>query len=441
MEEERESAQLKGYIDSISHEALRQESADMLVGSSMTTQEYKSSYSVVFANEKYISFRAEEYSYAGGAHGSNKITVGIIDRKTGSRLRLADFVPSDKLPELTKLLREKVVKKIGGKENLQGDVRPIENFCVVEGGLKFVYNEYEVACYAAGAIEVVVSFDELIERGSRVLSFAAKQEVSYTAEDVKKFREGAEKGDIDSQVFLAGCYLNGWGVAADHQEAIKWVRLAAEQGDADGIFLLGACNEYGYSIEKNVNEAVRLYRKVAERGHIVGQRALGLCYWSGTGTEKSYEEAAKWFLKAAEQGDPESQRRLAWCFMEGKGMAKSQENAFRWYLKAAEQGDAQAQLNAGVCCDNGIGVCKNPSEAFKWYRKAAEQGLARAELFMGLCYENGIGVATNLPEAVKWYRKAADNGEREARECLAVCYRWGRGVEKDEKKAKELLGK
>lgn len=161
MEEERESAQLKGYIDSISHEALRQESADMLVGSSMTTQEYKSSYSVVFANEKYISFRAEEYSYAGGAHGSNKITVGIIDRKTGRRLRLADFVPSDKLPELTKLLREKVVKKIGGKENLQGDVWPIENFCVVEGGLKFVYNEYEVACYAAGAIEVVVLYDEL----------------------------------------------------------------------------------------------------------------------------------------------------------------------------------------------------------------------------------------------------------------------------------------
>ena len=161
MEEERESAQLKGYIDSISHEALRQESADMLVGSSMTTQEYKSSYSVVFANEKYISFRAEEYSYAGGAHGSNKITVGIIDRKTGRRLRLADFLPSDKLPALTEMLYAKVVKKIGGKENLQGDVRPIENFCVVEGGLKFVYNEYEVACYAAGAIEVVVLYDEL----------------------------------------------------------------------------------------------------------------------------------------------------------------------------------------------------------------------------------------------------------------------------------------
>ena len=155
------SEQLKGYINSISHESIRQEPADMLVGSSMTTEEYQSKYSVVFADEKYISFRAEEYSYTGGAHGSNKITVGTIDRKTGRRMCLEDFVSADKLPELTKILHAKVIKKLGGKENLQDEVLPIENFCVVKGGLKFVYNEYEVACYAAGAIEVVVSFDEM----------------------------------------------------------------------------------------------------------------------------------------------------------------------------------------------------------------------------------------------------------------------------------------
>ena len=161
MEEERESAQLKGYIDSISHEALRQESADMLVGSSMTTEEYQSKYSVVFADEKYISFRAEEYSYTGGAHGNTEITVGTIDRKTGRRLRLADFVSADRLHELTKILHVKVVTKLGGKEKLQGEVRPIENFCVVKDGLKFVYNEYEVACYAVGAVEVPVKWDEM----------------------------------------------------------------------------------------------------------------------------------------------------------------------------------------------------------------------------------------------------------------------------------------
>ena len=155
-----ESEQLKGYINSIS-QTLRDESADMLVGSSMTTEEYQSKYSVVFADEKYISFRAEEYSYTGGAHGNTEITVGTIDRKTGRRLRIADFVSADRLPELTKILHVKVVTKLGGKEKLQGEVRPIENFCVVKDGLKFVYNEYEVACYAVGAVEVPVKWGEM----------------------------------------------------------------------------------------------------------------------------------------------------------------------------------------------------------------------------------------------------------------------------------------
>ena len=112
-----ESEQLKCYVSSIS-QMLRDEPADMLVGSSMTTEEYQSKYSVVFADEKYISFRAEEYSYTGGVHGNTEITVGTIDRKTGRRLRLADFVSADKLPELTKILHGKVVTKLGGQREI-----------------------------------------------------------------------------------------------------------------------------------------------------------------------------------------------------------------------------------------------------------------------------------------------------------------------------------
>lgn len=70
-------------------------------------------------------------------------------------------------------------------------MRPIENFCVVEGGLNFVYNEYEVACYAAGAIEVVVSFDEIRNLGGKVV-------------DVSALSFAADKEDIDGRFFLGG---------------------------------------------------------------------------------------------------------------------------------------------------------------------------------------------------------------------------------------------
>ena len=161
-----QSALLKEYVEECRQWAvMNPDDDDMVLGASATTREYKSAYSVIYAGRKYLSFRAEEYSYTGGAHGSNKITVATIDRKTGKMVRLADFISADEMPVLKKLLLEKVIKKLGGKVGLQGEVRPVENFCVVKDGLMFVYNEYEVACYAAGAIEVVVSFDEI--KGSR----------------------------------------------------------------------------------------------------------------------------------------------------------------------------------------------------------------------------------------------------------------------------------
>jgi hypothetical protein len=169
------SVQFKNYLWWI--DSSRHVPADDLVGTTLTTQEYQSKYCVVFADEKCISYRADQFSYSGGAHGSNEIKIGTIDRKTGDRVRLAEFVSADKLPKLTEMLYAKVAEKLGGKEHIQDEVRPIENFCVVKDGLKFVYNEYEVACYAAGAVEVLVKWEEIesLCRGENILKEVTKK--------------------------------------------------------------------------------------------------------------------------------------------------------------------------------------------------------------------------------------------------------------------------
>lgn len=51
--------------------------------------------------------------------------------------------------------KEYVVMKIG-KDALQGDVRPHDNFYLSKDGWHFVFNAYEVACYAVGDVEVVI---------------------------------------------------------------------------------------------------------------------------------------------------------------------------------------------------------------------------------------------------------------------------------------------
>jgi len=132
--------------------------ADEPIGACESHCEYKQEYDIVFADEKYLSFKGDEWWYEGGAHGNGLITVGVIDRKSGRRLKLAELVPHEKWPKLQQSLYEAVVKKIGGKDQLQGEVKPIENFYVAKDGLHFLYNAYEVACYATGPVDVVVPF-------------------------------------------------------------------------------------------------------------------------------------------------------------------------------------------------------------------------------------------------------------------------------------------
>ena len=53
---------------------------------------------------------------------------------------------------LKKALHDGAVKALGGKDNLQSEVEVVENFYLAKDGLHFVYNEYEIACYAAGPV-------------------------------------------------------------------------------------------------------------------------------------------------------------------------------------------------------------------------------------------------------------------------------------------------
>ena len=43
----------------------------------------------------------------------------------------------------------------------------------------------------------------------------------YKTEAEKKYREAAEKGDVNAQFRLAMCYYNGDGVPRDHQQAVS----------------------------------------------------------------------------------------------------------------------------------------------------------------------------------------------------------------------------
>ena len=249
-----------------------------------------------------------------------------------------------------------------------------------------------------------------------------------STEAVKWFRKAAEHGHALGQNNLGVMYQNGYGVAQDYKEAIKWYRKAAMQGEALGQNNLGSMYLNSYGVYQDDKEAAQWFRKAAEQGEVLGQHNLGVMYLNGYGVYQNDMEAAKWFRKAAEQGNADAQYRLGEMYFTGKGVAQDYTEAVKWLHKTIEQGNTDAQNTLGVMYETGRGFAQNYTEAVKWYRKSAEGGNAGGQNNLGTMYAKGYGVYQDDTEAVKWFREAAANKEALGQNNLGVMYQYGYGV-------------
>ncbi|MFZ4681026.1 MAG: protein kinase domain-containing protein [Terrimicrobiaceae bacterium] len=80
------------------------------------------------------------------------------------------------------------------------------------------------------------------------------------------------------------------------------------------------------------------------------------------------------------------------------------------------------------------------SDALKWFLAAANQDQTEAMIMAGQMLASGKGVpAPDLEGAAHWFSKAAEKGDPAGKYLLAECLFYGKGVQKDPKKAIELL--
>ena len=128
-----------------------------------------SKYEIICRDADKVSYRVTEYQYTGGAHGYTSVQVGTVDRKTGRKYRLADIVPESRRGELLRKVREDIaVRRYGAKSYAEWRARKdvaffdepqlTENFYFDDQAIHFIYNQYEIACYADGIIGAIVPF-------------------------------------------------------------------------------------------------------------------------------------------------------------------------------------------------------------------------------------------------------------------------------------------
>jgi hypothetical protein len=118
-----------------------------------------------------FSLEMTEESYTGGAHPNSFVRLGSYDARTGKRIALEDVLIGGHGAEL-RAIGERAfrdARELSPSDDLgdagfwfeEGVFRLNDNFAVTAEGLRFVFNRYEVAPYALGATEIVLSVDAL----------------------------------------------------------------------------------------------------------------------------------------------------------------------------------------------------------------------------------------------------------------------------------------
>jgi len=246
------------------------------------------------------------------------------------------------------------------------------------------------------------------------------------------FKESAEKGDKESQYYLATMYDDGVGVLQNDRQAVYWYAKSAEQGYADAQNNLGVMYLEGEGVTKDEQRALHWFKKAAAQGNAGGQFNVAFVYDNGLGVPQDFRQAVYWYRKSAQQGDVDAQYSLAVMYDNGEGVDQDKKQALYWYSKAAEQGNVDAQFTLGVMYDDGQGIPENDVQAVYWLSKAAEQGYAKAQFNLGMMHVNGEGVNQSDRVAVYWFKQAAEQNDARGQYNLGWMLANGRGVAKND---------
>ena len=125
---------------------------------------------VMFQNDRLLSNAVEYSDYTGGAHGSHMITYTNIDL-----LELVAISEEDIFaPDYQKPLAEIIVKRLMKQHNVTSpeslieigffnieDIFPNNNFWLDNEGIHYAFNQYEIAPYVMGVIDVFVPYGDV----------------------------------------------------------------------------------------------------------------------------------------------------------------------------------------------------------------------------------------------------------------------------------------
>lgn len=125
---------------------------------------------IVFQNDSLLAYAVEYSDYTGGAHGSYRLVYINIDLNNLVTLSEEDLFK----PDYYKLLTDKLINNLMKQYNVStpdslvmhgfltvDEIMPNNNFYLNDKGINYAYNQYEIAPYSMGVINITVPYSEL----------------------------------------------------------------------------------------------------------------------------------------------------------------------------------------------------------------------------------------------------------------------------------------
>lgn len=132
--------------------------------------ELQKSNEILFEDENILSYSVQHSDYTGGAHGSLNMLYYTIDLNKLITVTQESIFKPNYYKSLTSIIIEKLMAKynLDSPEKLMeegffdiNEIAPNNNFWINDLGIHYVYNQYEIAPYSMGPIEVTIPYEDI----------------------------------------------------------------------------------------------------------------------------------------------------------------------------------------------------------------------------------------------------------------------------------------
>ncbi len=114
--------------------------------------------------KEYVTYILYTTVYLGGAHPNT--TIETFTYKNGKRIEIMDVISKEELSKISNCVKKESLSHPGSvsdmiEEGTVSDYPNYRNFYYNDRGLVFIFEQYQVAPYSSGIIEVIVPYSIL----------------------------------------------------------------------------------------------------------------------------------------------------------------------------------------------------------------------------------------------------------------------------------------